>query len=131
MQRYETAWFHIVGFMVSYLGETGVKDEYRSAGAGARVASKSQMLFKRVFITGRIKFVTSVLCACGPLTPFAGRSSWGLIAGRSLTKRLHCLLNKLLSERFLWNLSVQTYIRISLLPTGWIPQLNVTVINIP
>ena len=100
--------------MVSYcqfhgfiLGETGVKDEYRRAGAEARVASKSQMLFKIVFITSRIKLVTSVLCSCGPLTPFAGRSSWGLIAGRSLTKRLHCMLNKLLSERFLWNISVQ------------------------
>ena len=103
--------------MVSYcrfhgfvLGETGEKDEYRRAGAEARVASKSQMLFKIVFITSRIKFVTSVLCSWGPLTPFAGRSSWGLIAGRSLMKRLHCILNKLLSERFLWNISVQRLI---------------------
>ena len=100
--------------MVSYcrvhvliLGETGVKDEYRRAGAEARMASKSQMLFKTGFITGRRESVTSVLCSCGPLTPFAGRSSQGLISGRSLMKRLHCMLNKLLSERFLWNISVQ------------------------
>ena len=62
MQRYETAWLHTVAFMVSYLGETRVKDEYRGAGAVARVASQTQMPFKTVFITGRMKFVTSVRC---------------------------------------------------------------------
>ena len=107
MQRYETAWFHIVGFMVSYLGETRVKDEYRSAGAVARVASKTQMLQDSIhYRQNKICHICSL--SCGPLTPFAGRSSWRLVAGRSLTKRLHCLLNKLLlSESFLWNVSVQ------------------------
>lgn len=66
MQRYETAW---------HLGEAGVKGVCRNDEEEARVASKSQMLFKTVFVTGRIKFVTPVLCSHDPLTPFAARSS--------------------------------------------------------
>lgn len=69
MQRYQTAW---------YLGESGMKAAHRHSGEEARVAGKSQMIFKTVRITGRIKLVIPVPCSHDPLTPLAKRRSQGL-----------------------------------------------------